>query len=159
MVLHHRQENHAAFANKFSAPRLGNEVNALRRSPRENDFVSVRCADVSCNALACLFVSLRRARTQGVQSPMNIGVLVFVKILKRLDHWSRLLRSRSAVEINQRMPVRLFVKNWEIFTDRVPIDRGRSNLVHTTICYTWRRAPIYSPLQPWRYVAVLGQTR
>jgi len=42
------------------------------------------------------------------------------------------------------MPVRLFVKNWEIFATGVPIYSADSNLVHTIICYTWRRAPLYS---------------
>ena len=65
---------------------------------------------------------------------------MFIKIPKRFDHRARLLRGRSTVEINQRMPMRLLVKNREIFTDRLPIDRGRSNFVHITICYTRRDA-------------------
>ena len=75
---------------------------------------------------------------------MHIRVVVLIKIPKGFDHRARFLRSRSTIKINQSMPVRLFVKNWEIFATGVPIYSADSNLVHTIICYTSRRAPVYS---------------
>src|SRR5437773_11578975 len=75
---------------------------------------------------------------------MHIRVVVLVKIPKGFDHRARFLRSRSTIKINQRMAVRLFVKKWEIFATGVPIYSADSRLVHTIICYTWRRAPLYS---------------
>jgi len=53
------------------------------------------------------------------------------------------LRSRSAIKINQRVPVRLLPKNWEIFTDRLPIENAGGNLVHPIICSMRRHLPIY----------------
>src|SRR4029077_456515 len=127
--------------NKFSAPCLSDKIDALGGSTREDDLVRAHGADVIRNTLPRVFVSFRRARTQCVQSAMNVGVLVLIKIPKRLDHRSRFLRGRSAIEINQRMPVRLFAQNREIFTTSNPINRLGGKLVHTTICSTQRRAP------------------
>src|SRR5205814_3469071 len=144
VVLHHRQQDHVSFTNEFSAPRLSDEINALGGSTREDDFLSTRGANEIRNALPRFFVSFRRARTQRVQPAMNICVVVFIKIPKRLEHYARLLRCCRAIEINQRMTVRLFAKNREIFAKRLPINRGRSGLVHATICYTRGQAPLYS---------------
>jgi hypothetical protein len=69
-----------------------------------------------------------------VQAAMNIRVLMLIKIPKRLDHGARLLRSCSAIELNQRMPVRLLAQDREILTDGLPIDRNGGNPVHTIIC-------------------------
>src|SRR5438034_9989795 len=65
---------------------------------------------------------------------MNIGILMLVKISQRLDHRARFLRSRSAIEINQRMPMRTFAKNREILAERAPIHTAGSELVHIIIC-------------------------
>ena len=42
------------------------------------------------------------------------------------------------------MPVRLLAQNWEIFAKSLPIDSAGSDLVHTIICSTRSRAPLYS---------------
>ena len=143
-MLHHSQKNHVSFTDKFFAPGLRHKIDALGRPAREDDFLSTRRADVLRDALPRLFVSFRRARTQRVQAAMHIGIVVLVKITKRVDHCARFLRSRSAIKINQRMPVGLLAKNWEILTYRMPIDPAGSNLVHPIICYTGRSAPVHS---------------
>jgi hypothetical protein len=71
---------------------------------------------------------------------MNVRVVVFVKILQRLDHSARFLRTRSAIKINQRMPVCLLAEDWEIFTTSAPVHSAGDNLVHTIICSTKRSA-------------------
>src|SRR5437868_1642507 len=99
-MLHSRQENHVSLANEFSAPRLGHEIDAFSGATREDNFVSARSADVICHALSRVFVGFRRARAQCVQSAMDISVFMLIKIPKRLDHSTRFLRGRSAIEIN-----------------------------------------------------------
>src|SRR6266576_4096334 len=86
-----------------------------------------------------------------MQPAMHIRVVVLVKIPQRLDHGARFLRGRSAIEIDQRMSVRLLAQNREIFAKRTPVDSAGSDLVHITICYTCRRAPVYSQraTKPW----------
>jgi hypothetical protein len=75
---------------------------------------------------------------------MHVRVVVLVKIPNCLDYSTRLLRSRSVIEINQRMSVRLLAKNREIFAKSLPIDVAAYNLVHTTISSTRRDTPLYS---------------
>src|SRR5437667_9250190 len=143
-MLHHRQQDHITLTNKFSAPRLRDEIDALGRSAREHDLVCTRCADVVCDAPPRFFVSLNCARTEQMQPTMHVGVLMLVKIPERLDHCPRFLRGCGAIEIDQGMPVRPLAENREISADRIPIDSAGSNLVHTIICYTRRCAPLYS---------------
>ena len=136
MVLHHSQQDYVACAKKFSTPRLCDQIDTFGGPAGEDDLVCVRRANVISHSLPRVFVSFRRARAERVQSTMDIRVVVLVKVPKHVDHGARLLRSRSAIEINQRMPVRLLAKNWEIFTDRLPIEYASGNLVHLVICPT-----------------------
>src|SRR5262249_52761730 len=62
----------------------------------------------------------------------------------RLDHRARLLRSRSAVEVDQRMPVRSLVQNRKILTKSAPVHLARDSLMHAIICYTSGGAPAHS---------------
>src|SRR5215475_3460888 len=99
-MFHHGQENDISFAGEFSTPRLRHQIDAFCRAARENDFVCASRADVIRDALAGSLVSFSRAPTQSVQAAMDICVVVFVKILDRLDYWPRLLRGRCAIKIN-----------------------------------------------------------
>ena len=78
MVLHFRQENDVAFANKFSAPCLGHQINALGGPAREYDFFGARRADVFRNTPPRVLISFCRARAQSVQATMNICILMLV---------------------------------------------------------------------------------
>ena len=95
VVLHLGEQNHIAGAKKFSAPGLRHEVDALRRSAREDDFVRACRAQIIRHALARSLVSFGRARAQFVQTAMHIGVVVFVIMPQRLDHRARREPGRS----------------------------------------------------------------
>src|SRR5262249_51260461 len=142
-MLHHRQKNHITLANKFSAPRLGDKIYTFGRAAREDDLVSTSRADVFRDTTPRVFVSFRCARTKSVQAAMHIRVVVFVKLPHRLDHRARLLRSRSAVEVDQRMPVRSLVQNRKILTKSAPVHLARDSLMHAIICYTSGGAPAH----------------
>src|SRR5438046_4771268 len=144
MMFHHRQEDHISVANKFSAPRLRYEVNALSRSPREDDFITACGPDVFRDTPSCFFVSFRGARAQRVQSAMHVGVFMLVIAPERIDYRTRFLRCCRAIKINQRMTMRLLAENREILADGIPVDTAGGNLVHIIICYTRCRAPLYS---------------
>ena len=100
MMLHHRQKDHIAFTDKFSAPRLRHEIYTFRGSAREDDFVSACGADIVSDTLARFFVSFRRTRAQLVQSAMHICVFVFVVPPKYVDHRARFLRRCGAIKID-----------------------------------------------------------
>src|SRR3982751_4551096 len=143
-MLHHCQKNHVTFAEQFFAPRLRHQIDALGRATREDDFVRTGRADVLRHALARVFIRVSRAPAQRMQSPMNIRIVVFVIITQRLNDSTRLLRSRSAIKIDQVMAAYLLTQNREILTYRVPIDQASSKLVRLLIGYTCCRAPPYS---------------
>ena len=144
MVLHFRQENHVSSANKFPAPCLRHQIDALGRPACENDFVRARRADVLCNTPPRVLVSLCRAGAQIVQAAMHIGVVVLVIVPKRIDHRPRFLRRGRVIKIDQRMAMGLFVQNREIFAKGLPIYCAASSLVHAIICSARRCAPPYS---------------
>jgi hypothetical protein len=75
---------------------------------------------------------------------MNICVVVFVKIPQRLNDSARFLRGRSAIEVNQWMPMRPLAQNREVLAKGSPIQTLAGDLVHPLICYTRRQAPPYS---------------
>src|SRR5438067_10070222 len=141
-MLHFCQENGISFTDKFSAPCLGHQIDALSGPTCEDDFVCARCTDVFCNTPPRFFVSLCCTRTQGVQPTMNVGIIMLVKVTKRLDHRARFLGSGRAIKIDQRMAMGLLAQNREIFAKGLPIDRAGGNLVHTIICSAQRCAPI-----------------
>src|SRR5215217_2724743 len=75
---------------------------------------------------------------------MHIRVFVLIKIPQRLNHSARFLGRGGAIEINQRMPVRLLAKDRKISAKGIPIQTLAGDLVHPLICYTCRQAPPYS---------------
>src|SRR5947199_8392726 len=99
-MLHHGEKNHVSFAYKLLGPSLSDEIDALSRSPRENNFLSACGADVIRDPLTRFFVSFGRARAQRVQSAMHVGIVVLVEFPQRLDYRPRLLRGRRAIKIN-----------------------------------------------------------
>ena len=52
-----------------------------------------------------------------MNAAMNVGIVLLVIALDRFNDRARLLRSRRAVEINERMPVYLLMKNRELLPD------------------------------------------
>src|SRR5439155_8344407 len=93
------------------------------------------------------FVGFRRARAEQMQPTVHICVFVLVVMPKRVDHRTWLLRGCRAIEINKRMAVCLFAQDREILAKGVPIHTAAGNFVHTLICSTRRRAPLYSRRQ------------
>src|SRR5438094_3380355 len=132
-MLHHGEKNHVSFAYKLLAPSLSDEIDALSRSTRENDFLGACGADVLRDALPAVFVSFGRARAQRVQPTMDICVVVLVKLPKRLDDGARFLRSRRAIEVDQRMAVGMLAENRKILANSFPVDSAGCELVHTLI--------------------------
>src|SRR5262245_2475409 len=143
-MLHHRQKNHIPFTDKFFAPRLRHQVNALGSTTREDEFVRTRRADVLCDSLPSVFVSVGRAPAQCVQSTMNIRIVVFVEISQRLDDSARFLRTGSTIKVNQVMATYLLMQDWEILAESTPVDLARDSFMHPIICYTSAGAPVHS---------------
>ena len=91
-----------------------------------------------------MLISVGRAPAQCVKAAMNICVVVLVKISNRIDNRARFLRTRSAIKVDQVIAVYLLTQDREILAKSSPVDSAGSDLVHITICYTCRPAPVYS---------------
>src|SRR5438105_11769997 len=141
VMLHFREEDHITSANKFPAPCLRDKIYAFGSSTGENYFVGTGGAQVVRHPLSRFFVGCRRPRAQFMQTTMHIGVFVLVVISKRIQHISRFLRRRGVVKVDQRMAVRLFAEDREIFANGVPVYGATCELVHAIICFTLRCAP------------------
>src|SRR5437763_15169598 len=85
-MLHFCQENDISFADKFSAPCLGHQIDALSGPTCEDDVICTRGTDIFRYTFPRLFVSFCRAGTQGMQSTMVICILMFINIRRRLVH-------------------------------------------------------------------------
>ena len=130
VVFHFGEENHISSAKKFSAPGLRDQIDALGRAAREDDFIGASCAEICRHALPRFLVRFSRAGTQFVETAMHIGVVVLVIMPERIDHGARLLRCRRVIEIDQRMTVRFLIEDRKILADDTPIDFVRRALVH-----------------------------
>src|SRR5205823_6147195 len=105
VMLHFSEQNHVSGAEKFSAPSLRDQIDAFGGAASENDFIRAFRADEIGHPLPRFFVMLSRARTQGVEAAMHVGVFVFVIIANDIEHGSWLLRAGRAVKINQGVTV------------------------------------------------------
>lgn len=130
MVLHFREQNHVAFAQEFSAPCLRDQVDAFRRSTREDDLIRAGRPDVLSDPRPRALVSFGRARAQLVKAAVDVGVIVLVVMAQRLDDASRLLRRGRVIKVHQWMPVDLLVEDREIFPHPLPINRSLGPLMH-----------------------------
>src|SRR5690242_15542568 len=62
---------------------------------------------------------------------MNIGVVVFVVMNKRINYRARLLRSGRIIQINQGVPVNLLMQDREVRSNLLELRRRKwSALVH-----------------------------
>src|SRR5260370_41173793 len=131
-------------AEKFSAPSLRDQINALGCAAGEYDRVSARRADEIGHALPGFFIMLGRARAQCVQAAMHVGVFMFVITSDNIEDGARLLGGGGVVEVNQWMAVDALPQNWKILAKRGPIHATYGRLVHEIICSNPWLAPLYS---------------
>ena len=124
VVLHLREEDDVALAEKRAAPGLRHEVNRLRGSASEDDLFLAGRVEEAGDPLARAFVLLRGAGAQLVHAAMDVAVVALVVPRERLDDGARLLRSGGVIEIDQRLVVDLLVENRELRTDALPGNGG-----------------------------------
>ena len=77
-MLHFREQNHVAGFEVFRAPGTGDEVDALGRAAREDDFLGAAGVDEFGGARPRGFEAGGGAVAQFVDAAMDVGVVVFV---------------------------------------------------------------------------------
>ena len=98
----------------LAAPRVRDEVDRLGRVAREHDLVGVGDADQPGRPSREPSVLRGRLLADGVDPAVDVGVVLAVVGVHRLEHDLRLLRGRGGVEIDERLPVDLLasIGNW-----------------------------------------------
>src|SRR5690349_18998661 len=105
-MLETRDDDLVACFDVDAPPRRRDEIERLRGSAREDQTPRVLYAEELRDTLACLMVSLGRARGEIVRPAMRIRIVLLVVLAHRVEHRARLLRRRRGIEVvKTRMPI------------------------------------------------------
>ena len=88
MMLHQRDENFVARSDARARKTLGDEIDRLGRAPREHDLLAGNCIDKPPHIFAGTLVGFSSTLAQGVNTTVDIGVIVLVVIDKCLHDLS-----------------------------------------------------------------------
>src|SRR3954454_5926688 len=97
-------DDFVAGADVLPAPRLRDEIDALSRAAREDDFLFIARVDEALHGRARFFVRVGRGLAEVMHAAMNVRILLGVVADDAIDHLPRLLRRRGVVEIDERTP-------------------------------------------------------
>ena len=125
VVLHLGEHDHVAAADRLATPRVRHEVDRLGGVAREDDLVRVRRADEPRDLGARLLVGRCRSLADLVDPAMDVGVVLAVELVDRVDDDLRLLARGRRVEVDERLAVDLRAQDREVGPQRVRIDRLR----------------------------------
>jgi hypothetical protein len=121
VVLHFREQDAVPGLQIFRTPRVGHQVDALRRPAREHDLVRAAGIDELRRAGPGRFKGRCRPIAQLMDSAVHVGVVAFVVANQRVDHGARFLAGRRVVEIDQRFPVDLLIEDREVGAQGGPV--------------------------------------
>ena len=93
------------------------------------DLVSFGRIEMLLNLDPGLLIFIGRFLRQGVNTSMNVGVIIRIVIYDRIHYLHRCLGSGCIVEINQRIAIHLAFKNWKILTNLLNIERSYLSLL------------------------------
>ena len=105
VVLHLGQDDDVAAGDVLPAPRVRHEVDRLGRVAAEDDLVAVRGVDEAGDARPGRFVGRGRALADLVDAAVDVGVVLAVVGVHRLDDGERLLAGGGRVEVDERAAV------------------------------------------------------
>src|SRR5205823_4803179 len=98
VVFHLGQQDDIARLQVGAAPAGGDEVDRFRRAARKDDLGGIGGVDESSDPRAGALVGLGGAIGEGVQAPVDVGVVALVEVRERVDHDLRLLGGGRVVE-------------------------------------------------------------
>ena len=101
VVLHHRQQHLIAGAEVRFPPAAGHQVDGLTRIAGEDDFVRGRGAHKGGGFGPRTLKALGGPGAQLMGAAMDVGVVVVVVVLQRLEHLAGLLAGGGVIEVDQ----------------------------------------------------------
>ncbi len=96
------------------APAVGDQVDALCGIFGVHDLSEAAGIDEAGHFLAGSFIGSCRLTTQGVHTPVHIGVGLLIVVLHGLQDLQRLLGSGCVVKVDERVPIDLLVEDREV---------------------------------------------
>ena len=114
VVLHRREDDLVSGLEGGPPVALRHEVDRLRRASDEKDFPVLPRVDEAPHLGTGLLVGGGGALAQGVDAAVDVGIVMGVVALKRLDHRPRLLAGGRVVEIDQGPAVDFLIQDGEI---------------------------------------------
>ena len=105
VVLHDRQDDLIARAERVRAKTVGHEIDGLGRGAGEDDLVHRPRIEEAAHGLARGFVILRCRVGEEMQAPVHVGIFLRIGLHHGIDDRLRLLRRSAIVQIDERLAV------------------------------------------------------
>ena len=118
-----RDDDLVAAADVLPAEGIGDQVNAFRGAPHEDDFIGRGGAKEMGDLGARGLVRIAGARRQCVRRPMDVRILVRIEIRHAVDHRLRLVRGGRIIEPRQRLAVDALKQHGKIAPHGVHVER------------------------------------
>src|ERR1019366_10553794 len=105
-----------------ATPALSNQVDRLGCAADEDDLVGGRCSEELLDLTPCALVGVSSAGRQLMSRPVNVRILVPVKMAQPVDHCGRFLRRRGIVEPHQGASVHALLQDRKVPADGVYVE-------------------------------------
>ena len=123
-----RRDDHMRRRSVPSAARLDDRIDGFGRRLGEDDFVDRRCVQKTAHLFSRGFISRGRRIGQEMQSPVDVGIFVFIGVRDRIDHRVRLLGRSAIVQIDERLAVHLTVQDRKVGANGLDIISQRCGI-------------------------------
>ena len=123
VVLHVREHDRVAGAQVGARPRVRDEVDGLGRVAHEHDLRLGAGADETGDLAARELVGGGGFLGDRVDAAVDVGVVVPVAVVHRVEHGERLLRRRRGVEVRDALAVDLALEQRKVALDRGDVER------------------------------------
>ena len=124
VVLHDREHDLVALADRHGAVGAGDQVDALGGVAGEDDLLDAWRIEEAAHRLARVLVAGGGGVGEKVQAAMDVGVFHLVGVVDGVEHRARLLRRGAVVEIDQRLAVDLAEQDREVGADGLDVVGG-----------------------------------
>ena len=128
MVLHGGHDNFIARAEKLPPIALRHEIDRLGGAANENNLLQPAGVDEAPEFFPRLFVERGRQLAQIMHATVNIGVLLGVITVQRVDDRMGFLAGGAVIEIDQRLAVNLTGEQRKILADALNVEQARARI-------------------------------
>ena len=116
VVFHLADDDIITLAQESLAPRIGDGIYRSGSSRREDYLLAIGSTYKHTHALARLLVELGCLLRKTMYATVDIGILLTMQTIHRLDNSLGLLRRSSTIEVDERLAIHLATENREIVT-------------------------------------------